>query len=416
MKSIILSLGVCSLLLTNIYASSDEFEDEFADEELSIQTVKQEKQKSFSNYGSVTFLSSYNYAHDKPTNNNQNDFRGLSSSKLSLDLTSEYKFENGYKAKANFKVFNDFIYDIKSSDYNTTPKDYDIDFDINELYLQGSLNQNIDFKVGRQIVVWGKSDNIRITDILNPMDYTTPGMVDIKDLRLGSAMAKIDYFKGEWSYNAIILAENRFSKLSQYGSDFAPANESIAKKRSVNEPDVKFKNHGIALSASGNFSGQDVAFYAANKYVDNSTYKTNMLGFAYNKVMDSFLFKTELAHFDNYDSDNVKAKTDVLLGLEYNGISDGSVSFEVANKDKQIQYAVRFTQSYINQTLDFTALYNGFAKDLSDGGFIRVWLDYDVDDKIQTSVGIIDYLGGNEARFDMIENNDRIFASVEYSF
>jgi len=51
-------------------------------------------------------------------------------------------------------------------------------------------------------------------------------------------------------------------------------------------------------------------------------------------------FKTEAAYFDNYDSSTIKEKIDSLLGIEYNGIKDGSLSFEVANKDDDIQYAL----------------------------------------------------------------------------
>ena len=104
----------------------------------------------------------------------------------------------------------------------------------------------------------------------------------------------------------------------------------------VKEPSNSLENSGIAISLNGNLQGQDIAFYASNQYIDNKTYRSNMLGFAYNIVKNSFLLKTEIAYFDNYDSDTVKAKTDALVGVEYNGISDGSISFEVANKDKFI--------------------------------------------------------------------------------
>ncbi len=407
----------CILISSSLYANDGFEDDEFGgDESIEIVQAKKEEQKSFNAYGSVSLSSSYNYAHDAPLNSTQNDFRGLSSVKASTDLNLEKSFDNGYKIKSILKIFKDFIYDIKDDEYKITPNDYDHDINVNELYFQGSINNKTDVKIGRQIVVWGKSDNIRITDTLNPMDYTTPGMVDIKDLRLGRTMSKIDYFIDKWSLTGIILHENRFSKMPQYGSDYAPANEMMANSITVDEPSNSLKNSGVALSFSGNLEGQDIAFYYSNQYIDNTTYKSNMLGVAYNKVMNSFLFKTEFAYFDNYDSDDVKSKTDGLIGLEYNGINDGSVSLEIANKTDDIQYALRFTQSYINQTLDFTALYSGFGSQLEDGGFIRIWTDYAYNDDISVSLGIIDYLGGDGANFEMIKDNDRVFASLKYSF
>ena len=415
-----LSFASCLLLTSSLYSQDgfDEFSEEGddfgGDEVIEIVKIKDDESK-FSAYGSLSLSASYNYAHHQPEVG-QNDFRGLSSSKLSTDINLEYKLPNDFKMKSTLKAYKDFIYDLKDDEYRTTPKDYDKDAEINELYVQGSLNSKIDVKIGRQIVVWGKSDNIRITDTLNPMDNTTPGMVDIEDLRLGRTMSKIDYFVDKWAIAGIVLHENRYSKMPRHGSDFAPLNQIQANMMSTKEPSNSLKDSGIALSASANLEGQDIAFYYSNQYVDNTIYRSNMLGMGYNKVLDSFLFKTEFAYFDNYDSSTVESKLDGLVGLEYNGISDGSISFEMANKNDDIQYALRFTQSYINQTLDFTALYSAFGKELEDGGFLRVWADYDIDDKLSTSIGFINYIGGDVAQFEMIKDNDRVFASLKYSF
>ncbi|MEA3554381.1 MAG: DUF1302 family protein [Campylobacterota bacterium] len=431
-KNIIKLSLISSLLVSTILYADDGFEDDAfteesrafsSDEVIEIVKVQEDKSK-FSAYGSLSLSASYNYAHHKPEEG-QNDFRGLSSSKLSTDINLEYKLDNDFKIKSTLKAYKDFIYDLKDDEYITTPYDYDKDAQINELYLQGSINSKTDIKIGRQIVVWGKSDNIRITDTLNPMDNTTPGMIDIEDLRLARTMSKLDYFINEWAISGIVLHENRYSEMPQYGSDFASSNQIQADMMSTKEPSNSLKDAGIALSASANLRGQDIAFYYSNQYVDNTIYRSNMLGMAYNKVLDSFLFKTEFAYFinqcdksqcDNYDSSTIKSKLDGLVGLEYNGISDGSISFEMANKNYDIQYALRFTQSYINQTLDFTALYSAFGKNLEDGGFVRVWIDYDIDDKLSTSFGVINYIGGDVAQFEMIKDNDRVFASLKYSF
>lgn len=388
-KSIKLSFITTLLLSSNLF-SADGFdeEDEFgSDEPFVIQKVKEEN--DFIYFGSVTASSNYSYSHQGK----------ISSAKISGNLNLEYKVNEQFKAKSTLKAYNDLYSNVTN----------DRDFDINELYIQGSLRRDIDIKVGRQIVVWGKSDNIRITDTLNPMDITRPGMVDIKDLRLGRVISKVDYFTSVWSYSAILLHENRFSTLPNKKSEYFM-------RPSVKEPSDSFKNTGLALSANATLQGQDISVYFANQYVDNTTYKSNMLGFAYNKVISSYLLKAEIAYFDNYDSSIVNSKIDSLLGLEYNGISDGSISFEVANKDKDIQYALRFTQSYLNQTLDFTTLLSAYGKEFEDGGFVRLWFDYDYKDDISLSTGFINYIDGKNLYFKKIKDNDRLFISAKYSF
>ncbi len=394
-KFIPLSLITTLLLGSSLYADDGfDDEDEFAEDEIviEIEETSKEVDKLFSYYGSMTLSSNYRYINNKE----------ISSAKISGNLNLEYKLDDNYKLKSTIKAYEDFKTNVND----------DRDIDINELYLQGSINSNVDIKVGRQIIVWGKSDNIRITDTINPMDMTAPGMVDIKDLRLGRAISKVDYFMDNWSLSGMILHENRNSIMAENGSDyFAPNFLNIP-----NEPTNNIENSGVSFSLNGNLEGQDIAFYASNQYIDNKTYKSNMLGMAYNKVLGSYLFKTEVAHFDNYDSDIVENTTDGLVGIEYNGISDGSISLEAANKDEAIQYALRFTQSYINQTIDFTVLLSGYGKNIEDGGFSRIWSDYSYNDEVELSLGLIDYTGGKNQYFEKIKDNDRLFCSLKYSF
>jgi len=387
-KFLILNLFIITSLFSN---DGFEEEDEFGDDE-AIEVVKLEQttQDDLATYGSVT--ASLNYSFNK----NQT----ISSLKLSTNLKFEHIVDEFHKVKATIKAYKEYETNIAN----------DEDIDINILTTEGTFDNGIDGKFGRQIVVWGKSDNIRITDTLNPLDSTAPGMVDIEDLRLGRTMTKLDYYHNNWTVSGIVLHENRYSLTPKVGSDYyIPSSLPIA-------PPNTFENSGIALSTSATLEGQDVAFYYSNQYIDNKTYKSNMLGFAYNKVIDSFLLKTEMAYFDNYDSNIVDAKTDSLVGLEYSGISDGSVSLEIANKDDDIQYAFRFTQSYINQTLDFTTLISGFGKEFEGGGFTRVWFDYDIDDNFKSTFGVIVYTGGEKANLEKIKDNDRIFVSLKYSF
>jgi len=383
-------------LVLNLNANDtldDEFEDDgFGDEE-TITIAKTQDSNNFIFYGSIS--SSINYSTAKK--------HTISSAKLSTNIKMEYKFQDNSKLKSIIKAYKDDKTDIEDDDY----------FDINEFTYERTFIKQIDAKFGRQIVVWGKSDNIRITDILNPLDNTTPGMTDIEDLRLGRGMSKFDYYNGDWAYSALAIYENRYSLMPKINSDYYNANISHSIS---DEPKNNTKNTAIALSASGNFAGSDIGFYFVNDFVDLKSYRTNMYGIAYNKVINNFLLKTEVAYFDNYDNKNLDDKTDSLVGVEYNGIDEGSISFEVANKDNSIQYATRFNQSYINQTLNFTLLYMGFEKDLSGGGFTRAWFDYDIDDKFSTTLGMINYTGGSKFSMESIKQNDRIFASLKYNF
>jgi hypothetical protein len=101
--------------------------------------------------------------------------------------------------------------------------------------------------------------------------------------------------------------------------------------------------------------------------------------------------------------------------MEYS-ITDGSLSLESANKNNVMQYVFRFSQKYINQTLSFNLIASISGNKFNDGGFLRTWLDYNYDDNIKLTAGIIDYIGGENKMFDLFKDNDKIFYNIQYSF
>jgi hypothetical protein len=426
-------LSSVALVLSLSISAEDGFDEGFDDEVIEV-VVDQAPNSKGDLYGSIEVEAHYNVSNEKD----------LSSLKTLVDILGEYKFDNGAKLSGNLKGYRDFVYDLEN---RAVPEGYETEIDLNELNIELEIFQNLDFKVGRQVVVWGKSDSIRITDILNPLDNRTPGLVDIKNLRLGRTMSKLDYYANDLNLSFIALHENRFSKNPRKDSDFSSlpigANDFL-----TIQPADSLDNTTFAMSLNGAFEGYDLSFYFADTYVDkpylveNNTIlkydnKSKMLGFAYNKVIDSFLLKTEIAHFDNINyngvSDN-KARTDLLLGIEYSGIRDGSISYEIALRkihdyeslinhvlngykpEEEYQQALRFNQSYLNQTLDFNAVINVFGNTGQDGGTARFELDYAVDDQISVSAGVIDYLSGDNLTIDSYKDNDRLFTKLSYGF
>ncbi|SMN13021.1 hypothetical protein BHECKSOX2_1592 [Bathymodiolus heckerae thiotrophic gill symbiont] len=425
MKLVLLFLLLLNAFLLN---AEEGFDDGFDDNIDDIITTTLPPEKNIV-YGSVNLETHYNFNNDK----------NLSSTKLLLDLTTDYKMDNGFKVNSNLKAYHDFIF-YASNNYETTPSGYESELNLNELNIEGNISTNLDFKIGRQIVVWGKSDAIRITDVLNPLDNHTPGLIDIKNLRLGRFMSKLDYYQDNLKFSTAILHENRFSKNPKFGSDFKKSIDL-----SENKPNNDLKNTGIALSLTGEFSGYDFGVYFADTYLDKPYFKdgvlqfdnrSKMLGLAYNKVVRSFLLKTEVAYFNNIKYaglTDTRSRIDALIGVEYTGISDGSISYELAlrkinhyddiintqsnnfTQQESYQHALRFTQSYLNQTLNLTAIAGVFGKKGDAGGFARTSLDYAIDDKLSISGGIIDYIGGSTTT-DSIKNNDRIFTKISYAF
>jgi len=361
--------------------------------------------------------------------------------KSSLFLDYEHKFENGWRLKTNAKAYYDAIYDKRDERYTQDVLDEErSEIELFDAYIEGSITDSLDVKFGRQVVVWGRSDTIRITDVLNPLDNRRPGMVDIEDLRLPIAMAKFDFFFGDWRVTPIAILEQRHSKNPAFGSAFNAMQNPHIEEESYN--DITY-----ALSVGGEFSGWDVNFYAARIY-DDAGYvkfnpqpkfthdKVNMFGTALNVLSGSWLFKAELAYFDGLNftatqNENFK-KTDILLGAEYKGIADTLISYDLSlrhfnNYDERLlnernpleentyQHAFRVSSDFMNATLTANYLISLFGKKLDEGGFQRAWVKYELGEGINTNFGVVDYIGGSTL-FDSVRDNDMLFVDIAYSF
>ena len=352
--------------------------------------------------GKITEQVAYSYSGDAPHDN-------ISSLKTSLLLDYEHKFDNGFRVKTNAKAYYDAIYDIRGKEkYSDNEIDeLQSEVELYDAYVEGSIADNVDIKLGRQVVVWGRSDTIRVTDVLNPLDNRRPGMVDIEDLRLPVAMAKLDYFVGDWRITPIAVLEQRFTKNPPAGSAFnlSPISQS---------QDDKFDKISPAISIGGEFSGWDINFYGA-EISKSRDEQVNMLGTALNILSGSWLLKSELAYFD----EDVK-QTKGLLGVEYNGVSDTLISYDIAiekidKKDNNYQHAFRISSDFMNATLKANYLISLFGSKMDEGGFQRAWVKYDIADGVYANVGVVDYIGGTP-RFDAVSNNDMAFVDVTYSF
>ena len=386
----------------------DGFDDDtkkiFDEKTLHCGTTLPEKDEShYSLTGKITEQVAYSYSGDKP----HDDFSSLKSSLL---LDYEYKFDNGFKFKTNAKAYYDAIYDLRGSEkYSSNELDeLRSEVELFDAYIEGSLSDKLDMKIGRQVVVWGRSDTIRVTDILNPLDNRRPAMVDIEDLRLPVTMAKFDYFVGDWRITPIAILEQRFTKNPPFGSAFNPS-----PKPTPQDTD-SFDEITPAISIGGEFSGWDVNFYSAqiNK-TENK--KVEMYGTALNLLSGSWLLKSEFAYFD----DDIKER-DGLLGIEYNGVSDTLISYDIAIKkidglDNSYQHAFRLSSDFINATVKANYLLSLFGSKMDEGGFQRAWVKYDIADGVSTNVGVVDYIGGSK-RTDAISDNDMVFVDLSYSF
>jgi hypothetical protein len=425
--------------------------------------------------GSVALSSSYNL--DDHASTNGTDWQGLSKLRSRLNLEYNNSLNDKWQMRVAGYTFYDSVYSLRDRDRysNEVLDDYEYETDFQEVWILGKLRSDLDIKIGRQVVNWGRADSFRVLDVLNPLDNREPGLVDIEDLRLPVTMIKTDYFftdragDGQWQTSFIIIPEIRFSKNPPYGSDF----EVLGSNFKDNEPE-HFSDSNYAAAITGIYSGWDISFHAARYWRDapylnphfdalnfanplqGSTLEHShltMIGTGGNYTKGAWLVKGELAWTDGVDyttstPQNVVVapgpvfaivdmptgtsrndRLDALIGLEYFGVANSSFSIEIAHqhirdydlgmligneKRNRTDLALRATHSMLNDRLDLTAVIFGAFNE--SGGGERFDAEYDIRDALVLKAGVIFYDKGDDIPFNTYYENDRVFAELKYSF
>lgn len=399
--------------------------------------------------GSVSFSAAYDYTQNAPAVG-ESDKRGLSRArpKATLKLKGNLpdQFTVPVRVLAEASLAHDLVYSVRGrDDYNNTVKNsFERDLNLGELYASARLTDELELTVGRQIIVWGTSENLRVVDVINPLDRRELGMIDIEDIRLPLAMARVDYVTGPWTATALAIPQIRFNKNAPSYSPYDSRNGAAPQD---DLPADELNNMELAAQLRGNFSGWDLSFHAANMFDDAGHKETvgsesrirhsrvNMLGISADVALGNWLVRGEAASTSGLQTQGVPGKdfrrSDVLVGIEYSGLDNASVSFEAANRhlhgwtaalsaegfrSSSQEYALRFSGDYMHDRVHVTALTTRISPLNSGGGFSRASVEYDLQDALSVTGGVTIYHDGSRSPFKGLGDNDRVFVEVKQSF
>lgn len=380
-------LFFCCIASTPLAAEDDledvlgGFDDTSVDELVDDSQGEEPKKKLFGwdVSGSLSAAASYNLKdHRSSTGTN---YSGFSKLRLRSNLGFDRDFGENWRATFNAYGWYDAVYQLRDSDYtNEVLDEHRDDLDVQDAYIEGKLTDNTDIRIGRQVVVWGFSDNLRVLDILNPLDNLEPALADIEDLRRPTGMVKLDHYiqtdSTPWQLSLIAIPEQRFSRNPAFGSDFYAVRDTQgnAVEFREEEPD-DFEDINYAARLKGEFFGLDLSLIAARHWqdtpylnvseIDPTTFPIGLAtfnddvfldhsrittaGWGIQKVVGSWLLKQEATALldtdltetnvinifglgplalplNNIERDQYHA----LLGLEYFGIASTNISLDIA--------------------------------------------------------------------------------------
>ncbi|HKY01577.1 MAG TPA: DUF1302 family protein, partial [Burkholderiales bacterium] len=198
-----------------------------------------------------------------------------------LQITGQGALGGGLKYKVSARVDVDPVY--MSNDFypERVQEDQEHDFFLRENYLDFSAGA-LDFRVGRQQIVWGEVVGLFFADVVSARDmreFILPGF-DI--MRIPQWAARAEYFHDDFHAEVIWLPLQSVDDIGKPGSDFYPSGQMAeltpgARFASHDEPDNTLSNSAYGLRLNTLVSGWDLAAFYYRSHATNPVFYREVL-------------------------------------------------------------------------------------------------------------------------------------------
>lgn len=264
-----------------------------------------------------------------------------------------------------------------NSDNDLSPE-----FRLREAYLD-IKGAHIDFRIGQQMIVWGRADAAQIHDIITPMDLSEFLTQDFTDLRTGVTAVNITYYRPNNSFQLIIVPFFSPSTLAEPGSRWNIWPTENVEYLDTIYPTATIPNAQLALRWNNRSSLKwdvDVSFYSgynpnpalakrlATFFPEPSLeitpeYKRNsafMLGAEYRVIPNLILTSEQIIWTDTYFDDLPESLrgSNQNSSIDFNALTQAQNS-EFLSRSPYIQslWGLRFPFIKGNLSLQYTLEY-----------------------------------------------------------
>jgi hypothetical protein len=328
----------------------------------------------------------------------------------------------------------DAAYDFHSGFSDQTEDEYKHRFWLNEAYFQWGWD-HYDISFGYQKIVWGQADDLRIVDVVNPLNLKDFVLFDVDEYRISQPMMRVETTISDWDIEGLWILASEPNKLPPTGSEFAL--DSINNISGSHPNDDEF-----GIQAQSFLQGTDISFYAFrgrndNPVLTNTTtgyhfeyYQETMFGTSLSRPIGSWVTRSELAWFDNREFnhfDFTRTNSDVLqwlIGIDYlykdwlftgqatdRNILDWDNTYSVEENEPLYTLSADANLASGKAAVRFAVSH---ADSFGGGQLYQSKLSYRPDSTWELQLNI-DILSGNQSNFfGQFNNKDRIWMAVNY--
>lgn len=326
--------------------------------------------------------------------------------------------------------------------------------ELREAYLSYTKG-NLDLRVGRQIVIWGVADALRLTDCVSPIDYTEFLAQDYDDIRMPVNGLRVKYTLGAITAEAVCNPVTNFAVIptdlrNPWAMRLPFTSLSYSIDLESGKPEKRLKNMEYGGRISVNLSGVDFSLSALrtwNKlpalsmgmktdgkslHIDGCYHRMTMLGADCSLPVGQFVIRAEIAKYID-EAQNAAMGCEVecrnalnaLIGIDWYPGNDWNASLQYCHKYTSgnlerlpiYRHAGIATARLAKELLQNTLKLSTFAYvDVTNGGiFNRLSTTYALNDQTAIAIGY-DYFHADKGMFKMYGKNSEAWVKLKYSF
>jgi hypothetical protein len=334
-----------------------------------------------------------------------------------------------------------------------------LEIELRELYYDLKIKNHY-LTVGKQQIVWGKADGLKILDVVNPTNFREFLLDDFDNSRIPLWSVKTDIDLKKIKLQMVWIPDQTYHDIPDPGATFfpgaffpKPAPGTTVINKPLNKPDRFFQDADAGVRLSSFIRGWDITLNYLYMFDDFPVAKTyfsadpnptlivtplykrhHMAGGTFTNSFGKFSVRGELGFFiDKFFSTTDASKPGGLFkstqfmgvaGVDYSGFSNSLISVQVfedhilknspvpGRKQSQTFMSVLANRSFKNETI--TAEIIGVQSISSGDGFVRPSLKYQYKSNIILKAGADIFYGLADTFLGQFNKTSRVTLAIQW--
>lgn len=336
-----------------------------------------------------------------------------------------------------------------------------MDVELREFYFDTEL-AGAYWRLGKQQIVWGQADGLRVLDVVNPLDFREFILPDFEDQRIPLWTANVEIpLNQDWTAQLLWIPDQTYDRFPQQGESFALTSPLLIPRapagvpvtvRQTKKPGRLIKDSDAGMRFTAFLGGWDISLNYLYHYQDQPVLiqqgnadgvviaphyeRTHLLGGSFSNAFGDFTVRGELGlSSDRFfvanqfaDPDGVihSSEFSYVFGLDYQGWRDWFVSAQIFQSvltdpapglvrdsvDTAATFLLR--RDFFNDSLQAELL---LIQSMNQAdGVVQASLDYEWRSNIRLTLGADIFHGSQQGLFGQFDARDRISLGIEFGY